>query len=52
MAESRSLAYTVYQYENAICSESAVETMVSVTNYMTSELLPGSEVSFRVSATK
>ena len=43
--------YTVYQYGNAICSGSEDKTMVNAMNYMTSELSPGSEVSFRVSAT-
>ena len=43
--------YTVYQYKNLTCSGSAAETMVNAMTYMTSALSPGSEVSFRVSAT-
>ena len=45
------IGYTVYRYENATCSGTAVETMAEGTTYMTSALSPGSEVSFRVSAT-
>ena len=51
MAESLITGYTVYQYENAICSGSEDKAMVEGTTYMTSEFSPGSEVSFRVSAT-